>query len=111
MPVAAHLGDLTTNTHLCDQSVAIDNSTYLAANTDLAGGVTIQGIPAAVVGSKLADHTIDSGGSCVPHPGQTVTQGSPSVTVNGKALAYQGASVSCAGGVISGAAGTVTVGT
>jgi uncharacterized Zn-binding protein involved in type VI secretion len=109
MPAAAHLGDLTTNTHLCNQSVAIDNSTHLAHNTNLAGGVTIQGIPAAVVGSKLADHTIDSGGSCIPHPGQTVTQGSSSVTVNGKALAYQGATVSCAGGEITGAAGTVTV--
>lgn len=109
MPAAAHLGDLTTNTHGCNTSVAIDNSTHLTTNTALASGVTIDGIPAAVVGSKLADHTLDSGGSCVAHNGQTVTQGSPSVFVNEKALAYQGASVSCAGGKITGAAGSVTV--
>lgn len=109
MPFAAHLGDITTNTHGCNTSVAIDNSTHLAANTALAAGVTIDGIPAAVVGSKLADHTILSGSSCVAHPSQTVTQGSTTVKVGGKALAYQGATVSCPG-TITGATGTVTVG-
>lgn len=109
MPAAAHLGDLTTNTHGCNTSVAIDASTYLAANTALAAGVTIQGSPAAVVGSKLSDHTILAGSSCVPHPSQTVTQGSSTVKVGGKALAYQGATVSCPG-TITGAAGTVSVG-
>ena len=109
MPKVAHLGDLTTNTHGCTVSVPIDASTHLAANTLLAAGVTIQGIPAAVVGSKLADHTFLSGGSCVPHPSQTVTQGSLTVKVGGKPLAYQGATVSCPG-LISGAAGTVSVG-
>lgn len=109
MPIAAHLGDLTTNSHGCTTSVAIDNSTHLAANTALAAGVLIQGSPAAVVGSKLADHTILSGSSCVPHPSQTVTQGSSTVKVGGKALAYQGATVSCPG-TITGATGNVTVG-
>ena len=109
MPAAAHLGDLTTNAHGCTTSVAIDSSTYLAANNTLAAGVTIQGSPAAVVGSKLSDHTILAGSSCVPHPSQTVTQGSSTVTVGGKALAYQGATVSCPG-TITGATGTVSVG-
>ena len=109
MPIAAHLGDLTTNTHGCNTSVAIDASTYLVANTLLAAGVTIQGSPAAVVGSKLSDHTILAGSSCVPHAGQTVTQGSTTVKVGGKPLAYQGATVSCPG-TITGAAGTVSVG-
>lgn len=107
MPIAAHLGDLTTNEHGCTVSVPIDAS--LASNTALAAGVTIQGSPAAVVGSKLADHTILVSGSCVAHEGQTVTQGSSTVKVGGKALAYQGATVSCPG-TITGAAGTVSVG-
>ena len=112
MPAAAHLGDLTTNTHLCNQSVAIDNSTHLAHNTNLAGGVTIHGIPAAVVGSILTDHTILVSGSCVPHGSagsQKVTYGSSTVKVGGKPLAYQGATVSCPG-TITGATGTVSVG-
>lgn len=109
MPIAAVIGNLTTNTHGCNTSVAIDNSTHLAANTTLASGVTIGDIPVAVVGSKLADHTILSGDSCVPHPSMTVTQGSATVTVGGSPLAYQGATVSCPG-TITGAAGTVSVG-
>lgn len=109
MPIAAVIGNLTTNTHGCNTSVAIDNSTHLAANTTLASGVTIGDIPVAVVGSRLADHTILSGDSCVPHPSMTVTQGSATVTVGGKGLAYQGATVSCPG-TITGAAGTVSVG-
>jgi len=113
MPIAAHLGDLTTNEHGCTVSVAIDSSTYLVANTELAAGVTIQGSPAAVVGSILTDHTILVSGSCVPHgstPGsQKVTSGSTTVTVGGKPLAYQGAAVSCPG-LITGATGTVSVG-
>ena len=109
MPIAAVIGNLTTNTHGCNTSVAIDNSTYLAANTTLASGVTIGGIPVAVVGSRLADHTILSGDSCVPHPSMTVTQGSATVTVGGSPFAYQGATVSCPG-TITGAAGTVSVG-
>ena len=111
MPAAAHLGDLTTNAHGCNTSVAIDSdpAKYLTSNTTLAAGVTIQGSPAAVVGSKLSDHTELVGGSCVPHPSQTVTSGSSTVTVGGKALAYQGATVSCPG-TITGATGTVSVG-
>ena len=109
MPIAAVIGNLTTNTHGCNTSVAIDNSTHLAANTTLASGVTIGGIPVAVVGSRLADHTILSGDSCVPHPSMTVTQGSATVTVGGSPFAYQGATVSCPG-TITGAAGTVSVG-
>lgn len=109
MPIAAVIGNLTTNTHGCNTSVAIDNSTHLAANTTLASGVTIGDIPVAVVGSRLADHTILTGGSCVPHPSMTVTQGSATVTVGGSPLAYQGATVSCPG-TITGAAGTVSVG-
>lgn len=112
MPIAAHLGDLTTNEHGCTVSVAIDSSTYLVANTELAAGVTIQGSPAAVVGSILTDHTILVSGSCVAHGGvgsQKVTSGSTTVTVGGKPLAYQGAAVSCPG-LITGATGTVSVG-
>ncbi len=109
MPIAAVIGNLTTNTHGCNTSVAIDDSKYLAANTTLASGVTIGGIPVAVVGSKLEDHTILTGGSCVPHPSMTVTQGSATVTVGGSPLAYQGATVSCPG-TITGASGLVTVG-
>jgi uncharacterized Zn-binding protein involved in type VI secretion len=112
MPIAAHLGDLTTNTHGCTTSVAIDGSTHLVANTALAAGVTIQGSPAAVVGSILTDHTILVSGSCVPHGGlgsQKVTSGSTTVKVGGKPLAYQGAAVSCPG-LITGATGTVSVG-
>ena len=112
MPAAAHLGDLTTNEHGCTVSVAIDSSTHLAANTLLAAGVTIQGSPAAVVGSILTDHTILVSGSCVPHGGlgsQKVTSGSSTVKVGGKPLAYQGATVSCPG-TITGATGTVSVG-
>lgn len=109
MPIAAHLGDLTTNTHGCTVSVPIDASKYLVANTALAAGVIINGSPAAVVGSILTDHTILVSGSCVPHPSQTVTSGSTTVKVGGKALAYQGATVSCPG-TITGAVGTVSVG-
>ena len=112
MPIAAHLGDLTTNTHGCTTSVAIDGSTHLVANTALAAGVTIQGSPAAVVGSILTDHTILVSGSCVAHGGvgsQKVTSGSTTVKVGGKPLAYQGAAVSCPG-LITGATGTVSVG-
>ena len=114
MPAAAHLGDLTTNAHGCETSVAIDDSAefYLADNTLLAAGVTIQGSPAAVVGSILTDHTILVSGSCVPHGGlgsQKVTSGSTTVKVGGKPLAYQGAAVSCPG-LITGATGTVSVG-
>ncbi|MAI37810.1 MAG: hypothetical protein CBB67_005915 [Alteromonadaceae bacterium TMED7] len=112
MPIAAHLGDLTTNAHGCTTSVPIDDETHLVANTALAAGVTIQGNPAAVVGSILTDHTIMVSGSCVPHgdPGsQKVTSGSSTVKVGGKPLAYQGATVSCPG-TITGAAGTVSVG-
>lgn len=106
MPAAAHLGDITTNAHGCNTSVPIDTS---GTNVALASGVTIDGIAAAVVGSQLAPHTRLSGDSCVPHPGQTVTQGSSTVTVGGSPLAYQGATVSCPG-TITGAAGTVSVG-
>ena len=112
MPIAAHLGDLTTNTHGCTTSVAIDGSTHLVANTALAAGVTIQGSPAAVVGSILTDHTILVSGSCVAHGGvgsQKVTSGSTTVTVGGNPLSYQGAAVSCPG-LITGATGTVSVG-
>ena len=112
MPAAAHLGDISTNTHGCTVSVPIDASTHLAANTLLAAGVTIQGSPAAVVGSILTDHTILVSGSCVPHGSvgsQKVTSGSSTVKVGGKPLAYQGATVSCPG-TITGAAGTVSVG-
>ena len=112
MPAAAHLGDLTTNAHGCETSVAIDGSTHLVANTALAAGVTIQGSPAAVVGSILTDHTILVSGSCVPHGSagsQKVTSGSSTVKVGGKPLAYQGATVSCPG-TITGATGTVSVG-
>jgi len=112
MPIAAHLGDLTTNEHGCTVSVAIDGSTHLVANTALAAGVTIQGSPAAVVGSILTDHTILVSGSCVAHGGvgsQKVTSGSTTVKVGGKPLAYQGAAVSCPG-LITGATGTVSVG-
>ena len=69
------------------------NQAILAFNTGLASGVTIGNVPVAVVGSRLADHTILAGGSCVPHPSMTVTQGS-AVTVGGSPL-YQGATVSC----------------
>ena len=112
MPKVAHLGDLTTNLHGCTTSVPIDANTHLAANTLLAAGVTIQGNPAAVVGSILTDHTIMVSGSCVPHGNvgsQKVTSGSSTVTVDGKPLAYQGAAVSCPG-TITGATGTVSVG-
>tara|TARA_B100000073_G_scaffold348276_1_gene366109 strand:- start:4867 stop:5199 length:333 start_codon:yes stop_codon:yes gene_type:complete len=109
MPTAAVIGNLTTNEHGCNTSVAIDDSTYLADNTTLASGVTIGGIPVAVVGSKLEDHTILTGGSCVAHPSMTVTQGSATVTVGGNGFAYQGAAVSCPG-TITGASGTVSVG-
>ena len=111
MPIAAVIGNLTTNTHGCNTSVAIDATkpANLAFNTGLASGVTIGNVPVAVVGSRLADHTILAGGSCVPHPSMTVTQGSATVTVGGSPLSYQGATVSCPG-TITGAAGTVSVG-
>tara|TARA_B100000085_G_scaffold221544_1_gene206467 strand:+ start:676 stop:1023 length:348 start_codon:yes stop_codon:yes gene_type:complete len=112
MPIAAVIGNLTTNAHGCNTSVPIDNTPadYLADNTALASGVSIGGVPVAVVGSKLSDHTISSGGSCVPHPSMVVNQGSLTVKVGGNGLAYQGATVSCPG-TITGAAGTVSVGT
>ena len=106
MPFTAHLGDITTNAHGCDLLVPIDTG---AANITLSAGVTIDGVPAAVVGSALEDHTIMAGSSCVPHPSQTVTSGSATVSVGGNPLAYQGSTVSCPG-TITGAAGTVTNG-
>ena len=106
MPFTAHLGDITTNAHGCQTSVPIDTG---PANITLSAGVSIDGVPAAVLGSALQAHTILVGSSCVPHPAQTVTQGSATVSVGGNPLAYQGATVSCPG-TITGAAGTVTNG-
>ena len=106
MPFTAHLGDITTNAHGCQTSVPIDTG---PANITLSAGVSIDGVPAAVLGSALQAHTILVGSSCVPHPSQTVTQGSATVSVGGNPLAYQGATVSCPG-TITGAAGTVTNG-
>ncbi len=107
MPAVARLGDATLNTHGCTTNPAIDEG---AANVTLASGVTANGIAVAVNTSAIEAHTFLSGGSCVPHPSQTVNQGSSTVTVGGKALAYLGATVSCPGTITAGSS-SVTVGT
>jgi uncharacterized Zn-binding protein involved in type VI secretion len=112
MPAVSRLGDATLNAHSCTTNPAIADGETPAgtANVALASGVTANGIAVAVDTSKIEDHTFLSGGSCVPHPSQTVNQGSSTVTVGGKALAYLGATVSCPGTITAGSS-SVTVGT
>lgn len=71
------------------------------------GSVTIEGLPVAVVGSRLTPDSLCSvsPGHCSP----VIIQGSGSVTAGGIPIAFVGSSNSCGHVMISGA-GTVIVG-
>ena len=99
MPDAARLGDSTTTGHGCDATTTIKGA--------LVSDVRINNIIAAVEGDVLAEHTILSGISCVPHIAN-VNKGSTTVKIENIAAARVGDSAD-AGNITSGS-GNVSIG-
>ena len=97
---AARITDTVVTGHGCDAVTTIAST--------LQSTVTIQGLLAAVVGAPLAPHTILSGGSCVPHPGQVVNSGSTKVFIGGISAARVGDSADL--GAVSSGSATVLIG-
>jgi uncharacterized Zn-binding protein involved in type VI secretion len=97
---AARITDAVVTGHGCDAATTILST--------LQATVTIQGLLAAVVGAPLAPHTILSGGSCVPHPGQIVNTGSSKVFIGGIPAARVGDSADL--GAVSSGSSTVLIG-
>ena len=100
MPAAARVGDSVVTNHACTPVTTIAST--------LQSKVFIQGPLAAVVGAPLTPHTILSGGSCVPHPGQIVNVGSSKVFIGGIAAGRLGDSADL--GAVSTGAGKVIIG-
>ncbi len=75
----ARLNDRVNTGHPCDTS-----TTIVSGNT---GNVYVNKVLAAIVGSRLAEHTINSGDKCIPHPEQKVNSSSARVYINKIAVA------------------------
>jgi len=93
MPGVARVGDYINTGHLCDNTATI-------SSTNAATNVYINGKLAALQGTQISPHTIESQRGiappgpptnpsiCIPHTA-TVKEGSSTVRANGKALARQ----------------------
>jgi uncharacterized Zn-binding protein involved in type VI secretion len=93
MPAQCRLGDMSTG-HGCFPPTAI--------NGGVAGKTTVEGDPAAMVGSTHPDHSC---GNSV-HSGRKINSGSGKTTIEGKAAARIGDSINCGDAMGQGASKT-----
>ena len=93
MPAQCRLGDMSTG-HGCFPPTAVDGA--------VAGKTTVEGDPAAMVGSTHPDHSC---GNTV-HAGRSISSGSGKTTIEGKAAARIGDSISCGDAMGQGASKT-----
>ena len=95
MPGVARVGDYINTGHLCDNTATI-------SSTNAATNVYINGKLAALQGTQISPHTIESQRGvappgpptnpsiCIPHLNEKVYAGSTTVKVNGKSMARKG---------------------